>query len=83
MPDMDNKASLVAAINLLAAIPLPARKELAQCRRRVTAHWDVINEGGEGYVPTVDWDSRYGREIAQRYGLDIESIIAAERRIDA
>ena len=59
---------------LLSAIPAAAQAELDALNRRLADIAAAVNEGGEGFVPNVDWDSPIGREIAARHGLDASVI---------
>jgi len=69
------------AARILNAIPEPARSELRQAQKASDLRMDRIYDGGEGFFPNYGWDSRIGREIAARHGLDVEAIAAAARRV--
>lgn len=65
------------------AIPAAAQAELDAFNAKTREKFTRINEGGEGYVPHFGWRSAVGREIAARYGLDIDAIHAALDEIEA
>jgi hypothetical protein len=85
--DRSNAASVAKqaktdAIAVLDAIPTPAVAELKAAQAVSDKHWAGINEGGEGFVPTIGWDSKTGRAIADRHGLDHQAITSALRMLN-
>lgn len=71
------KAAEDAAVALLKAIPEAANTELRSINQAAARQAETANEGGEGYVPYYGWSSVYGRQIADKYGLDADALTAA------
>ena len=66
------------AVATLGAVPADAKAERSAAQAKVSARARVVNEGGDGYVPFVSWDSAAGRDIAARHGLDGAELAKAE-----
>ena len=66
-----------AAIEILKAIPAAASADLAAVNAAYASRAAASNEGGEGFVPVVGWDSKSGREILARHAVDASAVIAA------